>query len=229
MNSEVRRKMLLITEKTRDLPIAVYFRHLPVVGIDCDQEYYDTISRPISFQEITEKIKNNQYTSIEDWQNDIAQIWKNCEAYNGLESFLTLVTRELSRMFQKFSRDVIVTTKEGFCQESYRLQAKLGKLLENPPIKGIPQYFAFQQTPLRQIVKNLPSEKELSNLVIALDLVNTDSDIEQARAIVASKQPDLVKKNITTIDVTQLKMDTVKELRLFLTDTLKKQGLFYPS
>ena len=228
MNSDVRRKMLLATEKTRDLPTAVYFRHLPVVGIDCSQEYYDIVNRPISFEQITEKIKNNQYVSIEEWQNDIAQIWKNCEIYNGNESFLTLVTKELAKTFERYSRDVVVLTTDGFCKESYRLQAKLGKLLSNPPLKGIPA-FAYQTTPLRQIVKKLPSEKELSNLVMALDLVTEDSDIEKARQIVSKNQPDLLKKNITTIDVTQLKIETVKELQIFLTDTLAKQGLHYPN
>ena len=217
MNSDVCKKMLNVTEKVQDLPIAIYFRQLPE-GIE---DYYEIIKKPISFEQIVDKINSNKYHTIQEWLDDIAQIWKNCLDYNGPTHYLTLVAKDLERVFNKESRIVTCLTTEGFCKETHRLQAKIAKYLQNPPIKGVPV--------VKKVSRRLPSEKELTSLVIALDLVNTDSDIDTVKSIINARQPELLKGGKNTIDVSRLTHETVLELQRVITNALMRQGLQYPS
>ena len=220
--------MLNATNQLNDLPIAIYFRKLPDPGVDCPQDYYQIITKPISFEQIINKIMYNEYNSVNEWIMDIDQIWINCEIYNGENSILTLVTTELKRMFAKYSREVKAYTFEGYCDETFRLQQKIEDLLENPPVKCNTSNNA--QILMKQMVKQLPSEKELSNLIIAIDLLsNNHKDMNSIKDIINNIQPDLLKEGEYVIDASRLRLDTVRELRAFLTNALKKRGFSYPS
>ena len=50
------------------------------------QDYYAIIKEPMDFGTMREKLKRHQYVRIEDFVKDIQSVFNNCFRYNGQES-----------------------------------------------------------------------------------------------------------------------------------------------
>lgn len=216
--------MIEITQKVMDLPGAKYFVKLPIVGVDCEPDYYEVITQPMCFNTVIEKIRNGSYTTIKYWVKDIELIAKNCAKYNSDIAFLTFLINHLIKMFKKYARDLIITTAEGFCEETARLRTKIGQLLDESPS----QFKLGNPATSKINIRQLPSEKELISIQCAMDLLTEKADKEAVRALVKQMQPDLIKEDTNKIELIELQSDTVRELRNLLTTFLRKQGLAYP-
>lgn len=48
-------------------------------GID---DYYDVIKKPMDFQTIKNKLQNNVYANVGEFNDDMEQVFKNCILYN---------------------------------------------------------------------------------------------------------------------------------------------------
>ncbi|POG60300.1 Bromodomain-containing protein, partial [Rhizophagus irregularis DAOM 181602=DAOM 197198] len=59
------------------------------------------IKHPISLFTINLKLKNNQYTSLEEFEKDIRLIFHNCYTYNNVESDIYCLGETLESIFNK--------------------------------------------------------------------------------------------------------------------------------
>lgn len=217
--------MIEITQQTMDFPGSKWFTRMPIVGVEVDADYYTIITQPMCFNAIIEKIRNGSYTSIKEWVRDVELIAKNCAKYNGDYDFLTYLIIYLVKRFKKLARKLIITTPEGFCEETARLRSKIGQLMDESPS----QFKLGSPSTSKINVKQLPSEKELVSLQCAMDLLSDKVDKESVKNLIMQMQPDLFKNNSNKIELIELLPETVKELRNLLTTFLRKQGLAYPN
>ena len=67
-------------------------------------EYLEVVKRPMDFKTITEKImgpKKQNYSSFQDFENDVNQIFINCKIYNKIENAYTIAADNLYPEVQK--------------------------------------------------------------------------------------------------------------------------------
>ena len=55
-------------------------------------DYYDIIKKPVDFQRIRQRLKDNKYRSIDDLETDIFILCKNAQTYNMDGSLVTKTT-----------------------------------------------------------------------------------------------------------------------------------------
>ncbi|GES92952.1 hypothetical protein GLOIN_2v1781474 [Rhizophagus clarus] len=66
------------------------------------------IKYPIDLFTINSKLKNNQYTSLSEFEEDIRQIFCNCYTYNNVESEIYSLGKELESVFNKIWTEKII-------------------------------------------------------------------------------------------------------------------------
>ncbi|RGB42377.1 Bromodomain-containing protein, partial [Rhizophagus diaphanus] len=59
------------------------------------------IKHPMDLFTINSKLKNNQYTSLEEFEKDIRLIFRNCYTYNNVESKVYCSGEILESIFNK--------------------------------------------------------------------------------------------------------------------------------
>ncbi|PKK51282.1 Bromodomain-containing protein, partial [Rhizophagus irregularis] len=59
------------------------------------------IKNPMDLFTIISKLKNNKYASIEEFENDIHLIFRNCYIYNDIGSEMHILGEELESTFYK--------------------------------------------------------------------------------------------------------------------------------
>lgn len=95
--------MLQITNAIYDLPIASDYR-VPIES----SEFFEKIKKPMDLPKVLDKIKNNEYISVDKWKEDMNLMWKNAQMiYNDQRtSILSLIATEIATVFKQMSDDI---------------------------------------------------------------------------------------------------------------------------
>ncbi|XP_078491492.1 uncharacterized protein LOC100179806 isoform X3 [Ciona intestinalis] len=62
--------------------------------------YHSVIKRPMDLSTIEDKLKQQKYSSVKDFKEDITLMFNNCRLYNGPDSEYTEVANQLDELFQ---------------------------------------------------------------------------------------------------------------------------------
>ncbi|OHS96178.1 Bromodomain containing protein [Tritrichomonas foetus] len=124
---------------TNDLindPLASFFVYPPDKKLQAD--YNAKIKKPMDLSTIKKKIKDNIYTSFQEWVDDMYLIFNNAIEFNDATSLLGGVAIYLRKQFDKKIREI-----ESFNLRNYEMQLiTFGKrlesiLIEPPPTFGV--------------------------------------------------------------------------------------------
>ena len=63
-------------------------------------DYYQVIKEPMDFGTVKEKLRSHQYTRIEEFIKDVQLIFANCFQYNGHESRVAEMARNVQKDFK---------------------------------------------------------------------------------------------------------------------------------
>ena len=63
--------------------------------------YTQVITNPMDLGTIDRKLTNQEYNLVEDFINDVNQVWQNCYTFNGPESQFSGLAKTLSAVFDK--------------------------------------------------------------------------------------------------------------------------------
>ncbi|GBC11674.2 bromodomain-containing protein [Rhizophagus irregularis DAOM 181602=DAOM 197198] len=98
------------------------------------------IKNPMDLFTIISKLKNNQYASIEEFENDIRLIFRNCYIYNDIGSEMHILGEELESTFNKIwtekigiqvkQKENLKRTRDNDTDLSFELVTKQIKILE---------------------------------------------------------------------------------------------------
>jgi hypothetical protein len=198
----------------------------PIVrGVDVPDDYFVRILHPTSLASISEKLAANKFSTVEECCAEIELCWANAEEYYGSFDPISALAEEMRRQFEKLSSCLSQSVAK-FCADLYKYQSKLGKLLLRGPneTENMDVNDDFKST-LRQ----LPTESEMENLIVACDMLDNPADHEELIGIVRKYQPELIHPNQKLIIVTtSLRPETLNAIRTFLKAALQKNGLDYP-
>jgi bromodomain-containing factor 1 len=64
-------------------------------------DYYKIIKNPMDLGTIDTKLKEQQYTSADEFYADVKMIFKNCYKYNGIDSPVSALAKQLEKVFDK--------------------------------------------------------------------------------------------------------------------------------
>jgi bromodomain-containing factor 1 len=64
-------------------------------------DYYKIIKNPMDLGTIDQKMKDGQYSNADEFYADVKQIFKNCYKYNGTESPVSGLAKQLEKVFDK--------------------------------------------------------------------------------------------------------------------------------
>lgn len=64
-------------------------------------DYFDIIKKPMDFNTVSEKLKFNEYESIQEFIDDINLIFSNWKLYNGENNWYGMAANAMIKMFEK--------------------------------------------------------------------------------------------------------------------------------
>ena len=89
-----------ITKELKEHPSSYLIRE-PVKPENEMIEYYDVVKNPIFLSTIISRIENNEYQSVELWQQDVEQIKSDLQLYFGDNHFYKNIINEMFDVFKK--------------------------------------------------------------------------------------------------------------------------------
>lgn len=64
-------------------------------------DYYDVVKKPMDFETIKTKLKDQQYATINDFCEDMELVFYNCKLYNGETSRVGSMGKEVHDEYNK--------------------------------------------------------------------------------------------------------------------------------
>ena len=214
MNEEFRSKAIAIMENLINHPIHKF-----------------TIPDSDNFQEILKKLKKNHYNDLQDWYNDIENVWSSAERFfeqNQQFEFLTAVSYQRS-LFIKQRKQIDLCFFDSWKKEVYRLRTKFSDLLTTPPPKVRQE--ASSIIPSHVVKQNTPAltEKQVHQFVQAAEMLKNEEDQLAMIKIIDELQPEIDNGTMEIrLDVNKLNLNTIYTLREYMREALERHGQKYP-
>lgn len=229
IDENFRTEAIAIMDRLISHPAAAYFINEIVPGVDTDPDYYNYVTNPQDLTTIKNRLINKQYTDKYKWYEDVETVWYNAEKYNGTDSYMAVVAREMRRRFEKERKRFCCDSTQLWLSEFNRLRLKCEALVRFSPKKvanNIHEAFLLPIPNTRPI--NL-SDHELHCLKLALEMLKGDVVSKELTRIVRERQPDVdISSTLITLDYGILNTDTLLAIKEYVKNSLEKQGKKYP-
>jgi hypothetical protein len=75
------------------------------VTLELAPDYLDVIKQPMSFADIIEKLANHRYDNLDEFESDLALIWKNSMTYNKAETGYYKLAQRLEKAMTELMAD----------------------------------------------------------------------------------------------------------------------------
>jgi len=103
-------------------------------------DYYDVVSEPMDISTVEKKLKNDTYSSVYEFGEDVRKIWSNAMAYNAEGSAIYNMTVKISQYFERIFKEienVQFTDKVTELEKKVKmLTQEIAKLNKPEPISG---------------------------------------------------------------------------------------------
>jgi hypothetical protein len=76
------------------------FRHPIDPVLDQCPDYFSVVKHPMDLSTIQRKLDGDEYQTMQEWRQDVELVWANALAYNGPDSDLGILAREMQSVFQ---------------------------------------------------------------------------------------------------------------------------------
>jgi hypothetical protein len=130
MNADEQQKALNLVKHLSSQNESIHFLH-PVdyrtLGL---HDYPNIIKTPMDLSTVKSKLKNSQYSSMDDFLGDMILIWDNCRTYNLAESQIVQQTEVLEKSMLRF------------CNQN---NISLENVIRRPKIEQHPDSVPFQE------------------------------------------------------------------------------------
>lgn len=101
MNDFEKRKCLELTTKMQHRDLCRPFKEKVDPVRDGALDYYTYVTKPMDLSLVKRKLNNNDYYSMNEWAEDVNQIWKNAMIYNNEGTLIYLIAQEMELWFKK--------------------------------------------------------------------------------------------------------------------------------
>jgi hypothetical protein len=207
MKPRTQERCTAVLRKLRDLPVSAPFRR-PVSEADFPG-YTKLVSVPMDLSKIRKNLKHGRYKSHAELERDLEQISKNSTKANGATHPVTACARTMIAHYRKLKRQYFpVTSADQLAEDYCALCLKLDAILsEHPPL---PQLEIF--TPAREEALSRTN----AELVAALARLTSREQQLQLLFLVRELEPRFEGQNDITVNLAQLKPETIAKLNDFV-------------
>jgi hypothetical protein len=213
LSREQQRLCLEITSRLRECPAAIPFNEPVDPKKQNLPNYFKKIKNPQDLGSIYQRLQGGGYTSVTQWERDIATVWSNAETFNGKDSIIGAMAQQMSWRFQHFKRHLDAHSVAGWTKHLYALREKADCLLAKCP----PSLRAIIPRSLDSTLPVLApfTAREMADFILKTGEVLTDpKDLDQIVAILRRNDPPLnVDDECLVIDVNSLSPHTLWEIR----------------
>ncbi|EAY22375.1 Bromodomain containing protein [Trichomonas vaginalis G3] len=126
-------KCAKLIEKLLAKPICLPFIDLVDPDKDGAPDYLQIIKEPMSLHEVQKKLKNNSYSTIDQFVRDVNLIWSNAKEYNGADTLFSHMAMEAKIWFDGKMKQFSNTPEEEWTRKIQRTTQKLLEVLQHPP------------------------------------------------------------------------------------------------
>ena len=95
--------------------------------------YFQVVKNPMDLGTIREKLEGNSYDSVADFKADIELVWENAISFNGRNSYIGLLAKQLQTSFREKSQFFSDDEKEDWLLELNELRTNLNNILSLAP------------------------------------------------------------------------------------------------
>jgi hypothetical protein len=182
-----------------------------------------------AFETIEEKLKRNNYASLQDWRNDVEGTIRKYEESSSDPLYLALA-RYARVKFYKLCAAKHLFTMETWSTSVEKLREKAVIIMESGPPKAKARATPLLAKLIRARPAMVVSDRELRNFVAAAEKLTDDDD---HRALIQILRDDgldateLNKLNVT-FDLTTLNVPTIRRLQAYVRTALEAKGIPYP-
>ena len=226
MNERDKNYALSIIQSIMKKPFAEPF----VDPVDSDEDwsssYYKKIKKPMDLTQIMEKIENDKYQSLDEWKSDVSLIWNNAKTYFGENSFVTKLSLELKKFFDKLTNQNQPISPGEWCREVLSIKDTFVSYISKNPASKIND---FCECLLGQNEYPDLSKKEKKDIIKASEALSSTPDARAMFGIIHGMNPNVhavsedVKLDLKTISPRSLHM-----LQFYVKTRLIEEGLDYP-
>lgn len=218
---------LEIMEELMNRPCAAIFLQPVDTNGENSQNYSNVIKRPMSLNLIYQKLQNNEYPNITQWDRDMNLIWGNAEKFSGKGSCNYTLANELHRQYDKLYQRIKILRLAKWSRVVFSYKAKIENIFESiPPVLG-----ALSQLPERAHDAQLKpfSEEELNLFIRMSAYLANPPDSKKMGQIIQHYQPKtFISSGNAEIDVNDLTPQTLYALRDYVTFRLAEMNIAYP-
>jgi hypothetical protein len=131
-------------------------------------DYFKIIKRPMDLGTVQNNLTKEAYSTIEQWQHDIEEIWENCKTYNSKQGLISLFAKDFRRLFKKESKALIPHSMKKIGQDLSTAIHQFNTYLDQPPPKLANSVFPpserYRDADLRPF-----SDRDLIAMISAVD------------------------------------------------------------
>lgn len=104
-------------------------------------DYLQVIRHPMDLGTVRENIQNGNYSNVEQFKKDVNLIWENCYRYNGRESFMGMMAKQLQSTFKELSEFLSSNDIVSWAFELDHLKNEVNKIAKSSgKTESIPQF-----------------------------------------------------------------------------------------
>jgi hypothetical protein len=210
--------------------------------------YLQVITHPMDLSTVRANLENDTYDTVTQWKHDMAFIWDNAVTFNGRNSLLALLARQLQFSFKELTEFITTDEKADWLNQANALRNRIAGGFVQPD-KGQPKqkapkikeekYKPPKPTPPTPTPASSPikpprpkppppppppepkfTPEEINDLTEAVnELADDGAFMEQVVELIRQTEPELIQEEEVEIEVTKLKPNTLAALRALVDRT----------
>lgn len=105
MNEGAKKCLNLLQRLKKHNCVGPFLQPVDVEGLGL-WDYYDIVPEPMDLGTVEKKLKNGDYSSVDEFGTDIRKIWSNAMAYNTEGSAIYNMTLKISQYFERIFKEI---------------------------------------------------------------------------------------------------------------------------
>lgn len=210
-------------------------------------DYFTIVKNPMDLSTVKKKLDSGAYTNGDEFEADIRLIFQNCYLYNGLESDVAKLGRELESIFDKkwaskpapgtpSGYEEVDADAERIAQLSKQIQAlqkELDDILARRPAKRAAMGKAVSSKPktprLSESVAPLPTTMSFEEKrQLSLDVNNLNPEkLGRVVEIIHNSMPNLQQQSdsdVIELDIESLDINTLRQLQKYVRECKQEES-----
>ena len=230
MNPQIKKRAISIMNELMSRPCTSAFNDMTLPKIrKHDQSTPPTLPN-LSLSVIQKKLMENKYPRIQQWFDDLEQLWTDIEIQPGIDQVYIDLVSECRKFLIKERRSIDVLSSQNWPDELGRIKTRISVFMSLPPPKIKQEAMKMGNSLIPKPEITPIEEKELHAFVAASEMMETDEENAEINRILTEMQPEMNIPDNTSarIDVSQLSVQTIQALKTYMKSRLEERGLKYP-